>query len=237
MDELGAAAESAGRPAAVGRVLAALGHVNAFGHVSRRVGADRFEITVAGDLALLGDGDVVELEVGTTSLPAGAPAEAWIHAEIYRLRSEVGGVARAQPMIASAAAAAAAVSSHGRVPALHGQSAWLFHGGSGIGVHRDPTLMRTRELARQAAMSLGSDHALLLRGNGAVTVGANPGLAVARMHLLATACEVWLQAASVSGVALVGLDADEAESWQAVGGELLPRLWRHLAHSVSSSTP
>ena len=74
-------------------------------------------------------------------------------------------------------------------------------------------------------------------GNGAITLGAAPGLAAARMWLLAAACEVYLAARAVRetmgagfGVpdSITPLAAEEIASWRAVGGELLPRLWQHL---------
>ena len=81
--------------------------------------------------------------------------------------------------------------------------------------------------ARSAACASGE--ALLLRGNGALTLGATPGLAVARMWLLAVACDVYLTALAAAGAnPVTPLSGEEIASWRAVGGELLPRLWQHL---------
>jgi HCOMODA/2-hydroxy-3-carboxy-muconic semialdehyde decarboxylase len=74
--------------------------------------------------------------------------------------------------------------------------------------------------------------ALLLRGNGALTLGATPGLAVARMWLLSAACDVYLSARSAGPV--TPLSAAEIASWRAVSAELLPRLWQHLRSRVHS---
>ncbi|HUD39651.1 MAG TPA: class II aldolase/adducin family protein [Streptosporangiaceae bacterium] len=155
-------------------------------------------------------------------LPKGAPAEAWGHLQIYAVRPDVTAIARAQPP--SAFAVASLVS---ELPILHGQAAWL---GPAVPVHADARLLRSAELARAAARTLteaGAEaHALLLRGNGALTCGPTPGEAVARMWLLATACSVWL-AASASGQPRP-LDAAERSYWRGVQRELLPRLWQHL---------
>ena len=91
----------------VGRVIAAFGLVTAFGHVSRRTSPMSFEITALGDLASLGPSDVIRVGVDDDALPAGAPGEAWLHAEIYRSRREVDGIVRAQPASAFAVAAVA----------------------------------------------------------------------------------------------------------------------------------
>jgi len=108
----------------------------------------------------------------------------------------------------------------------------------------DAALLRSPDQAERAARCLPAGEALLLRGNGAVTLGATPGLAVARMSLLAAACDVYLAAMSASGAApgaasraspVTPLSAGEIASWRAVGGELLPRLWQHLRSRPGSS--
>ena len=210
MTEASAVAEAA-------NVLARLGLVTAYGHVSARA-EDAMLITPAGDLARVTASEVVRVPLtATPPLPAGVPAEAWVHLALYRARPDAAAIARAQPVSGFAAAA----TTTSLVP-LHGQAAWL---GESIPVHDSATLLRSPELAERAASSLSPGEALLLRGNGAITLGATPGLAVARMWVLATACEVYLAA---RGALVTPLSADEIASWRAVGGELLPRLWQHL---------
>ena len=55
-------------------------------------------------------------------------------------------------------------------------------------------LLRSAELAGSAAGRLPEGEALLLRGNGALTLGATPGVAVARRWLLSAACDTFLTA-------------------------------------------
>jgi len=206
-------------------VLAGLGLVTAYGHVSARAG-EKMLITPAADLACVTGADVVEVPLTASGspgemLPAGAPAEAWAHLALYRARPDAAAIARAQP--ASTFAVAATVTL--LVP-LHGQASWL---GESVPVYGDAALLRSPEQAERAAGCLPAGEALLLRGNGALTLGATPGLAVARMWLLATACDVYLTALAASGAnPVTPLSDDEIASWRAVGGELLPRLWQHL---------
>ena len=116
---------------------------------------------------------------------------------------------------------------------LHGQAAWL---GESVPVHHEAALLRSPGQAERAAASLPAGEALLLRGNGALTLGASPGLAVARMWLLAAACDVYLAALAASGVRpVIPLSAAEIASWRAVGGELLPRLWEHLRRRAGAA--
>jgi ribulose-5-phosphate 4-epimerase/fuculose-1-phosphate aldolase len=198
-------------------VLARLGLVTAFGHASARTGSSMV-ITPAADLTTVTAPALVDVPLGVSALPGGVPAEAWAHLALYRARPDAAAIARAQP--ASTFAAAASCTS---LPILHGQAAWL---GESIPVHDNAKLLRTAELAERAARSLPAGEALLLRGNGALTLGATPGLAVARMWLLSAACGTFL-AARAAGEPRP-LSAEEIASWRAVRDELLPRLWQHL---------
>ena len=203
-------------------MLARLGLVTAFGHVSARAG-EAMLITPGTDLADVTADRVIEVPLGIQEgpLPPGAPAEAWAHLALYQARADAAAIARAQPPGAFAAAAAVSV----MVP-LHGQAAWL---GESVPVYDDAALLRSAELAGRAARGLPGGEALLLRGNGALTLGATPGLAVARMWLLGAACDVYLKALATSGAnPVTPLSAGEIASWRAVSGELLPRLWEHL---------
>jgi HCOMODA/2-hydroxy-3-carboxy-muconic semialdehyde decarboxylase len=221
-------AQLRGEVAEAANVLAGLGLVTAYGHVSARAGESML-ITPAADLAGVTADGVVEVPLAAAArtvrpggtLPAGAPAEAWAHLALYRARPDAAAIARAQP--ASAFAVAATVTA--MVP-LHGQAAWL---GESVPVHGEAVLLRSPGQAERAAACLPAGEALLLRGNGALTLGASPGLAVARMWLLAAACDIYLAALAASGASIVtALSAEEIASWRAVGGELLPRLWQHL---------
>jgi ribulose-5-phosphate 4-epimerase/fuculose-1-phosphate aldolase len=198
-------------------VLSRLGLVTAYGHVSARAGVSML-ITPAADLATVTGSGVVDVALDASSLPADAPAEAWAHLALYRARPDAAAIARAQP--ASAVAAAATTTS---LAPLHGQAAWL---GESVPVHDSAHLLRSAELAERAARTLPAGEALLLRGNGALTLGATPGVAVARMWLLSAACDAFVAARAAGQVK--PLTVEEIESWRAVADELLPRLWRHL---------
>jgi ribulose-5-phosphate 4-epimerase/fuculose-1-phosphate aldolase len=198
-------------------VLARLGLVTAYGHVSARAGVSML-ITPAADLATVAEPTVVEVPLETSSLPPGAPAEAWAHLALYRARPDAGSITRAQP--ASAFVAAATTTS---LTPLYGQAAWL---GESIPVHNSAHLLRSAELAERAARTLPTGEALLLRGNGALTLGATPGIAVARMWLLSAACDAFVATRATGRV--TPLTDKEIASWRAVRDELLPRLWQHL---------
>lgn len=198
--------------------LAHLGLVDAYGHVSIRLSRQSALITPARDLSTIADTDLVELSLDEDTLPAGAPAETHLHLAIYRTRSDVGAICRAQP---SAGLAVSALTDE--LHPIHGQAAWL---GTSVPVHPNPQLLRSATLGHAAAATLGTQDALLLRGNGAVTTAATPGLAAARMWILATTCNIWIQTNAVAQPQ--PLQADEIAAWHSTRNELLPRLWEHL---------
>ena len=207
-------------------VLSRLRLVTAYGHVSTRAGTSML-ITPAADLASVTESDMVDVSLEAQALPRGAPAEAWAHVALYRARPDAGSIARAQP----AAAFAAAATTTSLTP-LHGQATWL---GESIPVHDSAHLLRSPALAEHAARSLPIGEALLLRGNGAITLGTTPGMAVARMWLLSAACDAYLAARAAGPVH--PLTAEETASWRAVCDQLLPRLWHHLRRNGVGESP
>jgi len=199
-------------------VLAREGLVDAFGHVSART-EGAFALTPPVPLGTLTAADeLVDVPLDAADLPAGAPKEAWIHLEIYRRRPDVGGVCRAQPASVNEAAGARLT-----IRALHGQGAFV---GATVPLHDDAKLVRTRELGAAVATALGDGDAVVLRGNGAVTVGRTPGIAAALMVVLEASARANLAAAAAGDAA--SLSDDEVAAWRGVAPELLDRLWSHL---------
>lgn len=199
------------------RTMAELELVTAYGHLSCRTDTGML-ITPARALAGLLPDDLVEVPWSTERLPEGCPAEAWAHLALYRTRSDVMSIARAQPR---AALAVGAVTEF--LPPFFGQMAWL---SESIPVHTPAVLLRTPHLAAEMAAQFVGGDAMLLRGNGAITTGDSPGAAVARMWLLENACEAWLRASAVASP--TPLSDAEIASWRNVRQELLPRLWEYL---------
>ena len=206
--------------AVVARALAKTGLVDAFGHVSERLGDELALITPATPMSEVRSSDqLVELPLGEIEeLPAGAPKEAWVHWAIYRARPEVGAICRAQPPSPLAVAAVA-----DELPAVLGQGAIA---GAPVPVYPDSRLVREPGRAAELAAALGDAPALIMRGNGALATGSTAGRALARMVLLERSADTYLRAAATGTPR--PLSAEEAATWQAAGDELLERLWHHL---------
>lgn len=207
---------------AAARALDAAGLVTAFGHVSFRDGQDGFRITPPKPLGSLEpDESLSEVSLAEGELPEGVPGEAWIHWAIYKSRPDLGGICRAQPAV-SAALASAGVP----IRPLHGQGAFL---GEELPVYDDARLIRDREAGEALAEDLGNAGGIVMRGNGAVTVGTSVGAAVARMWVLERSAEMNQMAASAGTPQPLG--EEEFAYWESVSEEILERIWSYLKAS------
>lgn len=199
-------------------VLAATGLTDAFGHVSVRAGPAHLLITPPVPLGLVtASTEVVPLALADPELPMAAPKEAWLHAAIARCRDDVGAICRAQPPAVAALVAA------GRefVPAT-GHLAMLGY----VAIRHDSRLVRDPASAEDVAATLTTSRALVLRGNGAVTVGPDLPGAVAAMWLLEQSARLLLDAYAAGTVR--ALPEVEQADWRARAPELLPRIYRYL---------
>ncbi len=210
-----------------GHALYRAGLVTAFGHVSCRTPDGRLLITPPMPLGrLAADSEWTRLDLAADVLPAGVPREAWIHLAIGRRRPDVGAICRAQPPVATALASAGVP-----IVPLHGQGAFV---GPQVPVFDDAVLVRDQSRAEAVAEQLGQAPALLLRGNGAVTVGADIGEAIARMWVLEASAQ--MNSIAVTAGTPAPLSDDEQAAWRAVAAEILGRIWRDLRCPAERAT-
>jgi HCOMODA/2-hydroxy-3-carboxy-muconic semialdehyde decarboxylase len=205
--------------AAAGRVLAGEGLVEAFGHVSVRLTPWTFLVTAPVPLERLAAAELaVVVDVTAPFLPPGTPSEAMLDLAVYRARPDVLAICRAHPQAVQAVAAS------GRpLRPLHGHAVLA---SARVPVLDDARPARTPELAAAAAALLGEQTALVLRGNGALTVGGTLGGAVARMWALEASARINLAAGGGDG--LRELTEVEVAQWSGHTEELLGRVWSHL---------
>jgi ribulose-5-phosphate 4-epimerase/fuculose-1-phosphate aldolase len=202
--------------------LDAAGLVTAFGHVSYRDGQGSFRITPPKPLGSLGpDESLSQVSLGEDELPEAVPGEAWIHWAIYNSRPDVEGICRAQPSISTAVTSAGLP-----IRPLHGQGAFL---GEVVPVYDDARLIRGRKAGEALAEDLGNAGGIVMRGNGAVTVGTSVGAAMARMWVLERSAEINQVAVSVGTPQL--LSEEEFAYWESVSEEILERIWSYLKAS------
>lgn len=149
------------------QVLVKEGLVKGFGHVSARLpGGDRYLITPKVSLAMVTAGDLVTMGVADGAVVEGKgrpPLEALIHTAIYRARSDVGAIVRAQPKSVEVFGIV------GRpVRPVHQFGAAL---SGDAPVHMNSEPITTEAAAKELAATLGDRAAVILRGNGVAVTG------------------------------------------------------------------
>lgn len=202
------------------RALARAGLVHAYGHCSLRIDANRFVASPPRPLGLVTARDPPVLVPVEGPLPPEALPEVIIHQHIYRLRPDVQGVARFQsPNVV-------ALSTLGLTPrARHGFGAYF---APAPPLHADPRLVRDEASAAALAAQLGGGRAIVMRGNGAVTVGASIEEAVAMAWYLEDAARVEL-AVLATGIDGKEYTAPEARDRAITTGRLIERMWEWMA--------
>lgn len=195
--------------------------VHAYGHCSLRLDRHHFLVGASRPPGLVQPGDPGTVVPLDGPLPDGVLPEVRIHREIYRLRPEIGGIARVQPEKLMS------LSALGRTPGTsHGLGSY-FHPGPPL--WDDPMLARSDEQARALAEAMGDARAIVMRGNGAVLAGDSLPMAVALAWYLEDAARVELDCLA-TGLAPLRYSQEQAAQRATWNGRLLERMWEYLTH-------
>lgn len=218
--------------AACSRMLVDLGILNYSGHISARIpGRDHFLIQIFDDVRTTLDPSrllVVDLD-GTVISGAGRPPlEVFIHAEILRTRTDVGAVAHFHH---DPTTVFSLIEDRPLVVMKNHASRWS----SRVRIHPDPSHIDTPDKGRAVATTLGSDHALLLRGHGEVLVAEDVRAIYAdSVHFVENAATLALGVQLGTVVPLT-----EAEQQQFLDtfdrGKHVAKLWSYYAESAATA--
>lgn len=167
------------------RILSQQKLVEGFGHVSARIpNSDHFIITPRISLALVqeselltmnGDGQVVE---GRQA----APIEASLHAVIMKAKPGVNAITRIHARVANIFSV-----TNRKLEPVHSHGSFF---AGGVPVYAKPDLILTAALGAEVAQILDDKPAVLLRGNGQVTVGGTIPEAVMMAIYLEEAAQI-----------------------------------------------
>lgn len=204
-----------------GRALSRAGLAHAYGHCSSRIDANAFLVTPAKPLGMVAAGEACTVVPLDGPLPDSVLGEVRIHREIYRRRPDVNGIVRAMPK------SVMSLSTMGRTPrSRHGMGSY-FHPAPPL--WDDVQLLRDDAQAAALAELAGDARALVMRGNGAVTIGASIEEAVVLCWYLEDAARIELDCLAVPGAAESGLlskdDAARRATWS---GQIRERMWAYL---------
>jgi HCOMODA/2-hydroxy-3-carboxy-muconic semialdehyde decarboxylase len=210
------------------RAVGRAGLAHAYGHCSARLDEHTFLVSPAKPMGLVTAADQpVEVSV-RGPLPAGVLGEVRLHQQIYRRRADVQGIVRYQsPRLMS-------LSSLGKTPmARHGFGSYF---APQPPLWSDTRLVRDDDRAAAAAELLGSARAIVLRGNGAVAVGASLQEACVMAWYLEDAARVELDVLATGLPGLV-LDAEESAARATTQGLIIERMWEWLTSGDPVAAP
>lgn len=201
------------------RALGRAGLVHAFGHCSLRLSDSHFLVCAARPLELVGNlpGTVCPI---AGPLPDGVLGEVRVHQKIYARRGDVNAVCRIMPM------ALMALSTQGLVPRpRHGIGAYF----ADLPLWPDPRLLRDDASASALAAMLGDAPAIVMRGNGAVVVGATMPRAVTLAWFLEDASRIERDVRAMGFAPESGLlSGEEIAARQVWSGGVAERMWGYL---------
>lgn len=203
------------------RALARAGLVHAYGHCSLRLDAESFLVCAAKPMGLIEPGDAGVRVPIAGALPDGVLGEVRIHQQIYQRRPQLNAIIRSMPMQVMTLSCA------GLTPQLrHGMGAYFK---DGVPLWDDPQLLRDDLQAAALADLLGISSALVMRGNGAIVVGASLVEALTLNWYLEDAARIELQllAAGVADQA-PQLSVAEASLRATTSGRIFERMWDYL---------
>jgi L-ribulose-5-phosphate 4-epimerase len=212
------------------RILARQKLVEGFGHVSARIpDTDLFLITPRISLSLVNESDLLTLNLNGEVVEGGqaAPGEAWLHTAIMKAKPRVDAITRIHARVANIFSV-----TDRKLEPVHNHGSFF---AGGVPVFSTPDLITTSELADEVAQFLGDKPAILLRGNGQVTVGRTIPEAVMMAIYLEEAAEVLYGALQIGKP--IALSADESKQRQV---EALPpidleRAWNYFKHRAENS--
>jgi HCOMODA/2-hydroxy-3-carboxy-muconic semialdehyde decarboxylase len=204
------------------RALVRHGLANAYGHCSARLDHQSFVVCAAKPMGLIKPAEPGVVVPIDGPLPKGVLGEVRAHQQIYKRRNEIHGICRfLSPKVLS-------------ISAL-GQSPQVRHGfGSYFApeppLWRSTTLLRSDERAAGVADALGQARAIILRGNGAITVGETLQQAVILAWYLEDMARVELDVLSARQDGIDPYSSTEAAERATFEGGVIERMWDYMTN-------
>lgn len=204
------------------RILSQEELVRGFGHVSARIpGTDLFLLTPRVSLALVKEKDLLTLNlqgkvVAGKSTP---PFEAPLHAAVFKRRADVQAIARIHARKANYFSV-----TDRKIEPVHNHGSF-FHGG--VPLFPKTPLISTPKLGAEVAEALGNNSAILLRGNGQVTVGRTIPEAVMMAIYLEEAADMLYGALQIGEPVFLGSEESGLGKKETLPPVDLERAWNY----------
>jgi L-ribulose-5-phosphate 4-epimerase len=212
------------------RILSHKKLIEGFGHVSARIpDSDLFLITPRIGLALVKETQLLTInlkgEVIEGSHPT--PSETWLHTAIMKANPQINAITRIHARFANI------FSVTGRkLEPVHNHGSFF---AGGVPVFYRPDLITTQKLGEEVVQALGERPAVLLRGNGQVTVGRTIPEAVMMAIYLEEAAEILYGALQIGTPIPLTPDESAQRQIEALPPVDLERAWNFFKTRAASS--
>lgn len=210
------------------RILSREKLVQGFGHVSARIiDSDLFIITPRISLALVTETELLTMNLDG-DLVAGdhpAPFEAALHAAIMRMKPRVNAITRIHARVANIFSV-----TDQKLEPVHNHGSFF---AGGVPVFYRPDLISTAQLGEEVASTIGDHPAVLLRGNGQITVGRTVPEAVMMAIYLEEAAEILYGALQIGTPIPLTIDEAVKRQVEALPPVDLERAWNYFKDQVS----
>jgi ribulose-5-phosphate 4-epimerase/fuculose-1-phosphate aldolase len=205
------------------RILSHQRLVEGFGHVSARIpDSDRFIITPRVSLGLVRQNQLLTMNLDGEVVEGGDPPpfEAWLHTAIMKNKPGVNAITRIHARVANMFSV-----TDRKLEPVHNHGSFF---AGGVPVFQTPDLIASESLGTEVAVALGDDPAILLRGNGQVTVGRTVPQAVMMAIYLEEAAEILFGALQIGKPVPLTLDESARRRTEALPPVDLERAWNYF---------
>lgn len=209
------------------RILSEKQLVEGFGHVSARIpNTELFFLTPRIGLALVEESNLLTLNFSGEVVEGNGqpPAEAWLHTAIMKSKSQVNAITRIHARVANIFSV-----TDRKLEPVHNHGSFF---AGGVPVFRTPDLITTAQLGNEIAQVLGDKPAILLRGNGQVTVGRTIPEAVMMAIYLEEAAEVLYGALQIGKPIPLTFDESQHRQVEALPPVDMERAWNFFKSRV-----
>src|SRR5215467_6868016 len=212
------------------RILSHKKLVEGFGHVSARIpDSELFLLTPRIGLALVTEKDLLPLNLKGKVIEGKhpAPSEAWLHTAIMAAKPNVNAVTRIHGRVANMFSV-----TDRKLEPVHNHGSFF---SGGVPVFHTPDLVTTRTLGEEVVKVLGDGPAVLLRGNGQVTVGRTIPEAVMMAIYLEEAAEVLYGALQIGTPIPLTPDESAKRQVEALPPVDMERAWNFFKQRAGSN--
>ena len=211
------------------RILSHKKLVEGFGHVSARLpDSELFLMTPRISLALIKEIDLITLNLNGDVVEGNhaAPFEAWLHTAIMKAKPKVNAITRIHARVANIFSV-----TDRKLEPVHNHGSFF---AGGVPVFPTPDLISSAKLGNEVALALGDKPAILLRGNGQVTVGRTIPEAVMMAIYLEETAEILYGALQIGKPIPLTMDESKQRQVEALPPVDLERAWNFFKHQVEN---